>query len=489
MDTAIRSLRELPPDVVLGVAGSVDPEAIASLAARAGVSDRVLSLGHVDDLVELFAIADLVIAPSREEAFNLPVLEAMACGLPVVVSVAAGVSELLTDGGDAVLVRDPEDDRELAAAIAQILDDEGRAAGLSEAGIERARTLTWDQSAASAADIVDREIGTPRVLVLATDAGRTGGIQRVTRTLARAAADAYGEERIGVLSVWRGDEPVPGRTLRAGDALEGDGRVGKVRSAMFALGAAAAARRWRRRLAIVVAHPHLAPVGWLARAVSGAPYAVWCHGVEVWGPIDRATRFALQRADRVFAPSGFTAREVERRAGLPAGSVVVMPHCVPPELERRGADGPGVRVPGRVLTVARLHPDHAYKGIDTLIEVWPRVVESVPDATLIVVGDGPDRARLERLARDRGVAEAVTFTGRLSDDDLAEAYETAALFAMPARHETGPGAQGEGFGVVYVEAGATGLPVVAGAGGGADDAVEHDVSGLVVDPTDQAAVA
>jgi phosphatidylinositol alpha-1,6-mannosyltransferase len=106
-----------------------------------------------------------------------------------------------------------------------------------------------------------------------------------------------------------------------------------------------------------------------------------------------------------------------------------------------------------------------------------------------VVGEGPDRARLERIARDLGVTEAVTFTGRLSDEDLAEAYETAALFAMPARHSTGRGAQGEGFGVVYVEAGATGLPVVAGAGGGADDAVEHDVSGLVVDPTDRAAVA
>ena len=355
--------------------------------------------------------------------------------------------------------------------------------------MKRARALTWDQSAASAADIVEREIETPRVLVIATDAGRTGGIQRVTRTLARAAADAYGEERIGVLSVWRGDEPVPGRVLRAGDALQGDGRVGKVRSAMFALGAAATARRWRRRLAIVVAHPHLAPVGWLARAVSGAPYAVWCHGVEVWGPIDRATRFGLQRADRVFAPSRFTADEVERRAGLSAGSVVVMPHCVPPELERRGADDPRARVPGRVLTVARLHPDHAYKGIDTLIEVWPQVVASVPDATLVVVGEGPDRARLQRLARARGVVEAVTFTGRLSDDDLAEAYERAALFAMPARHATGPGAQGEGFGVVYVEAGATGLPVVAGAGGGADDAVQHDVSGLVVDPTDHAAVA
>jgi phosphatidylinositol alpha-1,6-mannosyltransferase len=169
--------------------------------------------------------------------------------------------------------------------------------------------------------------------------------------------------------------------------------------------------------------------------------------------------------------------------------VEVLPHSVPPELDLSQGDGSGVRVPGRVLTVARLHPDHAYKGIDTLIENWPAIVEAVPEACLIVVGEGADRVRLERLAEDFGVAEFVTFAGRLSDDDLAEAYATASLFAMPARHRTGPDAQGEGFGLVYVEAGAMGLPVVAGRGGGADEAVEHGVNGLVVDPTNREAIA
>jgi phosphatidylinositol alpha-1,6-mannosyltransferase len=216
---------------------------------------------------------------------------------------------------------------------------------------------------------------------------------------------------------------------------------------------------------------------------------VWCHGIEVWGPIDRTTLFALRRADQVFAPSRFTASEVERRAGLPAGSVTIVPHCLSPELDRvREASSAG-RVPGRVVTVARLHPHHRYKGIDTLLDAWPSIIGSVPHATLMVVGDGPDRPRLERQAHDLGVSESVEFRGNLTDTDLAQTYSTSSLFVLPARHRTGVGAEGEGFGLVFVEAGAAGLPVVAGAGGGADDAVESGVSGLLVDPLDRGAIA
>jgi phosphatidylinositol alpha-1,6-mannosyltransferase len=485
MDTAIRSLPEMPPDVVLAVAGSVDQDAIVSLADRAGVSNRVLTLGHVDDLVELFAIADVLIAPSREESFNLPVLEAMACGLPVVVSVTAGVSEQLSDGRDALLVS-AGDEEALAKAVTAILDNSELASRLSEQGRQRVSSLTWDESAERAANVIETEITTPRLLVIATDAARTGGIQRVTRLLTRSLADAFGEERVAVVSVWRGDQPVAGRVLHPGDPMTADGRVGKLRAARFAFDAVTVARGWRRRLAIIAAHPHLAPVAWVAHAVSGAPYMVWCHGIEVWRPLGRATRFGLARADRVFAPSRFTASQVEARAGLAPGSVTVLPHPVPPEFAQ--VDPVEERIPGSVLTVARLHPAHAYKGVDLLIEIWAQVVEAVPGATLEVVGDGPDRARLERKARECGIGSAVKFSGRLTDEQLARRYRTASLFAMPARHRTGPRAQGEGFGLVYLEAAAAGLAVVAGRGGGVEDAVTHDESGLLVDPDDPEAI-
>jgi phosphatidylinositol alpha-1,6-mannosyltransferase len=487
MDTAIRAMQALPDDVALVIAGLVERDAIRALAEAAGVSDRVLQIGHVDDIVRAFAVADALIAPSREEAFNLPVLEAMSCGLPVVVAASAGISELLTNGTDALVISGSPSTDQLTAAAHRVLDDPVLADSLGRAAVHRARSFTWDASAERVAGILEREISIPRVLVLATDVARTGGIQRVTRTLTHALSEAFGEERIAVASIWRGDQSVAGRILRDGDAMSADGRVGGIRSARYAFTAARIARRWRRRLAIVAAHPHLAPVAWLAHAVSGAPYAVWCHGIEVWGPIGRAARFGIARADRVFAPSRFTADQVEHHAGLVPGSVTVIPHCVPSELAGPEPD-PEVQRAGTVLTVARLDPDHAYKGVDTLIEVWPGVVEAVPVATLTIVGDGPDRDRLAARVADLGVASSVEFAGRVGDEELAERYRKASLFAMPARHRTGAGAQGEGFGLVFVEAGAAGVPVVAGRGGGADEAVEDDVSGLLVDPDNPTSV-
>jgi phosphatidylinositol alpha-1,6-mannosyltransferase len=482
-DVAIAALGHLPEDVGLVLAGRFDREQVRGWANSAGACDRVETADPVDDAVRLFAMADVVIAPSRHDSFNLPVLEALACGLPVVVSECAGVSEQLRDCGDASIVTSAVDSRALADAIEAALDR-----GADGSGRERALRMSWDESARDASMLVRREASTPRVLVLATGAGRVGGIERVTRTLVQALGDSFGEERVGVLSIWRGDQAVAGRVLRRGDPMTTDGRVGQRRSARFAYDAVRFARRWRRRLAIVAVHPHLAPVAWLAHAVSGAPYAVWCHGIEVWGPLERATRFGIARADRVFAPSRFTAEQAERWAGLAKGSVVVLPHAVPPGLDAVPTEE-GNRKPGSVLAVARLEPAHSYKGVDTLLEAWPTVLETVPDATLTVVGDGADRARLERRARELGVAAAITFAGRLTDDRLAREYATASLFALPGRHRTGTNAEGEGFGLVFVEAGAAGLPVVAGMGGGADDAVEHDVSGLLVDPQDVGAVA
>jgi phosphatidylinositol alpha-1,6-mannosyltransferase len=194
---------------------------------------------------------------------------------------------------------------------------------------------------------------------------------------------------------------------------------------------------------------------------------------------------ALRRADAVFAPSSFTARRVEAVAGLAAGSVHVIPHALPPvpEVDRVAAHGRP-----RVLTVARLTRENRYKGVDMLLYAWPRVLSEV-DAELLVVGEGPDADRLRSIARLLGVEDSVMFTGRLSDDDLAAAYASASVFAMPARHRLEPRPEGEGFGLVYAEAGARGLPVVASAGGGVDDVVRDRVNGLLVDPEDAADVA
>ncbi len=130
-----------------------------------------------------------------------------------------------------------------------------------------------------------------------------------------------------------------------------------------------------------------------------------------------------------------------------------------------------------VACVSRLVPR---KGQDTLVRAWPRVLADVPGAALLIVGDGPYRGRLQAMAREQGVEDSVVITGSVPAEELPAHYAAADVFAMPCRTRNG-GLDVEGLGIVYLEASATGLPVVAGASGGAPDAVLDGDTGHVVD--------
>ncbi|WP_031071905.1 glycosyltransferase family 4 protein [Streptomyces sp. NRRL WC-3742] len=129
-----------------------------------------------------------------------------------------------------------------------------------------------------------------------------------------------------------------------------------------------------------------------------------------------------------------------------------------------------------VVCVSRLVPR---KGQDTLIEAMPQILADVPDAVLLIVGGGPYRADLEKLADARGVRDSVRFTGSVPWEELPAHYGAGDVFAMPCRTRRG-GLDVEGLGIVYLEASATGLPVVAGDSGGAPDAVLEGETGYVV---------
>jgi phosphatidylinositol alpha-1,6-mannosyltransferase len=129
-----------------------------------------------------------------------------------------------------------------------------------------------------------------------------------------------------------------------------------------------------------------------------------------------------------------------------------------------------------VVCVSRLVPR---KGQDTLVRAMPRILAAVPDAVLLVVGGGPYAAELRRLAASTGVAGSVRFTGPVPWSQLPAHYGAGDVFAMPCRTRRG-GLDVEGLGIVYLEASATGLPVVAGDSGGAPDAVLEGETGWVV---------
>lgn len=133
-----------------------------------------------------------------------------------------------------------------------------------------------------------------------------------------------------------------------------------------------------------------------------------------------------------------------------------------------------------VVCVSRLVPR---KGQDTLLQAWPAVRREISGATLLLVGAGPYRKALEQLAAKLGIADAVVFAGSVPQAELPAYFEAGDVFAMPCRTRR-RGLDVEGLGIVYLEASATGLPVVVGDSGGAPDAVLDGETGYVVPGSD-----
>jgi phosphatidylinositol alpha-1,6-mannosyltransferase len=144
-----------------------------------------------------------------------------------------------------------------------------------------------------------------------------------------------------------------------------------------------------------------------------------------------------------------------------------------------------------VLCVSRLVPR---KGQDTLIRAWPRVLAAMggqfaqPSPVLLIVGDGPYGRKLRKLARRLKVTDSVIFAGSVTSDELPAYYDAGTVFAMPCRTRRF-GLDVEGLGIVYLEASATGLPVIGGDSGGAPDAILPGETGYVVAGGDVAGLA
>lgn len=192
-------------------------------------------------------------------------------------------------------------------------------------------------------------------------------------------------------------------------------------------------------------------------------------------------RRVLHRAEKVFAVSTPTA-ELARKLGLPQERVQVVPNGT--DFQRFHPARREVRSAGKkLLTVCRLVP---HKGIDTVIEALPRLRESIPEVHYQIGGEGPDRPRLEALARRLGVEDRVEFLGRVPDSELVELYNSCDLFVLATRPEP-PNI--EGFGLVFLEAGACEKPVVGTRVGGVIDAVADGETGILVPPSDPKALA
>jgi phosphatidylinositol alpha-1,6-mannosyltransferase len=247
---------------------------------------------------------------------------------------------------------------------------------------------------------------------------------------------------------------------------------------------------------VVLLDPAL-PLGLLGPRLD-VPYGVILHGAEVTVPGRLpAARAALARVLRqssiVISAGGYPAAEAERAApGLTAPVVDVPPGVdtatvAPLKAPERRAARARLGLPATaplLVSVSRLVPR---KGMDVLIEAANRLAPSYPDLVVAIAGDGRERSRLERLATRSPLD--VRVLGRVSDEDRAALLGAGDVFVMACHNRWG-GLEQEGFGIVFLEAAAVGVPQIAGDSGGAPEAVLDGTTGLVVaDPSDPGAVA
>jgi phosphatidyl-myo-inositol dimannoside synthase len=316
----------------------------------------------------------------------------------------------------------------------------------------------------------------PRLLVLTPDfPPARGGIQILSHRLATGmpgfetrvvAADSPGAaefDAAGELTVRR---------------VKADRRLGGGRNIPLNGFAVAEALRFRPQATLSV-HIVTSPAAAVINRALGAPTVQYFHAKEV-GAKPRLARFAASRAQAAIAVSAYTAGLVATTGATPPVSLI------PPGVDLAAETEPVAEQRPTLLTIARL--EDRYKGHDVILRALPLVRAAVPEVQWVVIGDGPLRSGLERLAAANGVADAVRFLGAVSDEERNSWLRRADALAMPSRLPDG-GFAGEGFGIVYLEAGVYGKPVLAGNVGGALDAVADGESGLLVDPTDHLAVA
>ncbi|MGV9214874.1 glycosyltransferase family 4 protein [Micromonospora sp. RB23] len=239
------------------------------------------------------------------------------------------------------------------------------------------------------------------------------------------------------------------------------------------LGLLAGGLRRRAGVRRVVAQTHGHEVGWAALPAARPALRRIGRGVDVTTYLGEYTRTRLARV-----LDGVT----DLRRLAPGVDVDTYHPSVDGEPVRARL---GLTDRPVVVCVSRLVPR---KGQDMLIRALPEIRRRVPDAALLIVGGGPYRATLEKLARQTGVERDVVFTGSVPAADLPTHYAAGDVYAMPCRTRN-RGLDVEGLGIVYLEASATGLPVVAGDSGGAPDAVREGETGYVVRGRDVAQLA
>jgi phosphatidyl-myo-inositol dimannoside synthase len=307
-----------------------------------------------------------------------------------------------------------------------------------------------------------------RWLALVTEAfGGEGGIAQYNRDFLSALAEDQRTSSVIVMP-----RHAPGRVVPPSRI-----RQAWPRSSRLSYAAAALLTALSRPVDVVFCgHLYLAPLAAVIARIKRAKVVVQVHGIEAWQHPSVLQRAAVESAELVLCVSRHSRARVVAWASIARERVLVLPNTVadvfvPGDAAATraalGLDGKQV-----LLTVGRMDSRERYKGHDRVIAALPALAARGHDLVYLVVGNGDDRPRLERLALEAGFAERVRFLGTVAQERLAEVYRAADLFLMPST--------GEGFGIAFLEAMASGTPALGLNIGGSSDALADGELGTLV---------
>lgn len=211
----------------------------------------------------------------------------------------------------------------------------------------------------------------------------------------------------------------------------------------------------------------------------------WAHGIEVWGKNGFLVKNNLHLVKLIIAVSNFTKERIIKDLHIDDKKIKVLNNCV--DINEFQYKPLNKDLPFRLLTVGRLDATERYKGHDLVIKALALLKEKNLNIIYNIVGDGTDRKRLEKLAKELKVDKQVKFLGKVSFDELKRIYHDCHLFIMPSFYSIKPDgyATGEGFGIVYLEAGASGRAVIGCDIGGQTDYIRDGINGLLVKPDEK----
>ena len=240
---------------------------------------------------------------------------------------------------------------------------------------------------------------------------------------------------------------------------------------------------------LILGHMNLSVMGVLFKWLRPSKrLTLICHGIEVFQEVKGIQKKALLAADRILAVSNYTKQQLITVQGLPEEKVIVFPNTLDPFFELPAQfqkpsylkERYTVQENEKILfTLTRLRSNEGYKGYDKVIRVLPRLLQEGYQFKYILAGSADEKElfAVKSLINELGLQQHVILTGFIADEEVTDHYQLADVFVMPSK--------GEGFGIVYLEAMACGLPVIAGNKDGSTEALQFGKLGTLINPDDE----